>query len=293
MKTLKILALIAIASIVYSCGGGGGDKPNGPITPSVVSVTSVTLSKTAEELVIGNTLQLSATVSPSNATDKTVTWSSSNSTVASVSPTGLVTAKAEGSANIIASCGGKSATCKITVKKPAVAVSSVELDKSEITLDAEETYTLKATVKPDNATDKSVTWASSKTDVATVDNNGKVTGVNNGVASITASSGGKTASCKVTVVVKVKSISLSQTSASLKVGEAVTLSAKVKPDNATDKTVTWSTSDASIATVSNGVVTAKKIGTATITAKADDKSATCAITVVATGGHEGITEEDL
>lgn len=212
MKTPKILAVIAIATIVYSCGGGGGDKPDGPITPSVVSVTSVSVSKTAEELVIGNTLQLSATVSPSNATDKTVTWSSSNSTVASVSPTGLVTAKAEGSANITASCSGKSATCKITVKKPVIAVTSV---------------------------------------------------------------------------------TLSQTSASLKIGETVTLSATVKPDNATDKTVTWSsTSDGSVATVSNGVVTAKKIGTATITAKAGEKSATCAITVVTTGGHEGITEED-
>ena len=282
MKTLKILAIITIATIVYSCGGGGGDKPDGPITPSVVSVTSVTLSKTAEELVIGNTLQLSATVSPSNATDKTVAWSSSNSTVASVSPTGLVTAKAEGSANITASCGGKSATCKITVKKPAVAVTSVELDKSEITLDAEETYTLKATVKPDNATDKSVTWASSKTDVATVDNNGKVTGVNNGVASVTASSGGKSASCKVNVVVTVKSISLSQTSASLGVDETMTLTATVSPDNAADKTVTWSTSDGSVATVNHGVVTAKKIGTATITAKSGDKSATCSITVTAT-----------
>lgn len=282
MNTLKILAAIAIASVVYSCGGGGGDKPDGPITPSIVSVTSVTLSKTAEELVIGNTLQLTATVSPSNATDKTVTWSSSSTTIASVSPTGLVTAKTEGSANIIASCGGKSATCKITVKEPVVAVTSVELDKSEITLDAEETYTLKATVKPDNATDKTVTWASTKTDVATVDNNGKITGVNNGVASVTATSGGKSASCKVTVVVKVKLISLSQASATLGVDETVTLTATVSPDNAADKTVTWSTSDGSVASVSNGVVTAKKIGTATITAKAGDKSATCAITVIAT-----------
>ena len=284
MKTLKLLAVISLASIIYSCGGGGGDKPSsGTYTPPAnVAVSSVTLSKTSEELVIGNTLQLAATISPSNATEKNVTWSSSNTTVASVSPTGLVTAKAEGSSNITASCGGKSATCKITVKKPAVAVTSVELDKSEITLDAEESYTLKATVKPDNATDKTVTWASSKTDIATVDNNGKVTGINNGVASVTASSGGKTASCKVTVVVKVKSISLSQTSATLGVDETVTLTATVSPDNAADKTVTWSTSNGSVATVSNGMVTAKKIGTATITAKAGDKSATCAVTVAAT-----------
>ena len=92
----------------------------------------------------------------------------------------------------------------------------------------------------------------------------------------------------------ISSISLNQTSASLKVGETVTLTATVKPDDATDKTVTWSTSDASVATVENGVVTAKMIGTATITAKAGDKTATCAITVTSsvTGKHEGTSEED-
>ncbi len=94
----------------------------------------------------------------------------------------------------------------------------------------------------------------------------------------------------------ISSISLNQTSASLKVGETVTLTATVKPDDATNKTVTWSTSDASasVATVENGVVTAKMIGTATITAKAGDKTATCAITVTSsvTGKHEGTSEED-
>jgi|GEM_PF-2569089 len=285
MKVFRALVLIAVAAVVCSCGGGKEDKPDGPITPSVVAVSSVSLSKTEAELVVGNTLQLTATVSPSNATDKSVTWNSSNASVATVTPTGLVSAKAEGTANIMASCGGKSAICKLTVKKPVVAVASVELDKPEITLDAEETYTLKATVKPDNATDKTVTWASSKPDVATVDSNGKVTGVNNGVASVTATCCGKSASCKVTVVVKVKSITLSQASATISVGEdPLILTATVSPDNAADKTVTWSTNNASVATVSNGKVTAVTAGTATITAKAGDKSAICTVSV--TAGHE-------
>lgn len=202
MKPHCFLLVTTIALIACSCGGGGEDKPNGPITPANVAVTSVSLSKTSAELIIGNTLQLTATVSPSNASDKTITWSSSSSTVASVSPTGLVTAIAEGSSNITASCGGKSATCKLTVKKPTVAVTSVELDKTEITLEPEETYTLKATVKPDNATDKTITWASSKPDIATVDNNGKVTSVKEGSTTITAKSGEKTASCIVNVLSK-------------------------------------------------------------------------------------------
>ena len=94
--------------------------------------------------------------------------------------------------------------------------------------------------------------------------------------------------------ISVTSISLNESSVKLFCGTSYELIATVLPDSATDKSVSWSTSDASVATVDNGVVTAKKVGTATITAKAGDKSATCAITVAAnaSGGHEGITEED-
>lgn len=277
-KLFLILAYFAIAS----CGGGGGgDKPDGPITPDVVAVTSVTLSKTSQELEIGNTFQLTATVNPSNATNKHVDWVSSNSAVATVTPTGLVTAKSEGTANITATADGKSAVCKVTVKKPAVPVASVELDKTDVTLDAEETVILKATVKPDDATDKTITWASSNTSVATVDNNGKVTGIDNGTVNITATSGGKTATCKVTVIVQVKSITLDITSETIAVGkEPLTLTATVNPSNAADKTVTWTSSNPSVATVDRGAVTAVNSGTATITAEASGKTATCEITVI-------------
>ena len=128
--------------------------------------------------------------------------------------------------------------------------------------------------------------------MATV-SDGVVTAKKVGSATITAKAGDKTATCTVTVVATpVTSVTLNKTTASLKAGETVTLTATVKPDDATDRTVTWSTSDASVATVSDGVVTAKKVGSATITAKAGDKTATCTVTVVATGSHEGITEED-
>lgn len=257
------------------------DKSSGPVTPSVVSVTSVSISKTAADLEIGNTLQLTATVAPSNATDKTVTWASSNATVATVTPTGLVTAKAEGTANVTATAGGKSAACKVTVKKPVIPVSSVELDLTDITLDAGETKTLKATVNPDNATDKTVTWASTKSSVATVDNSGKVTGVDNGIASVTATSGGKSASCKVTVVVLVKSITLDKTSATItKEKDQLTLTPTITPANAADKSITWTSSKPEVATVSNGVVTAVSSGTTTITANASGKTATCEVTVI-------------
>ncbi len=194
----------------------------------------------------------------------------------------MVTAIAEGTSIITASAGGKSGTCTITVSKKVVEVSSIELNKTSASLKAGETVTLTATVKPDDATDKTVTWTTSDASVATVDN-GVVTAKKVGSATITAKAGDKSATCAITVVATpVTSVTLNKTSAQLKAGETVTLTATVKPDDATDKTVTWTTSNASAATVDNGVVTAKKVGSATITAQAGDKSANCSITVVTT-----------
>ena len=183
----------------------------------------------------------------------------------------------------------------MTVSKNVIAVTEVTLNKTELTLKEGESETLTATVKPDNATDKTVTWSTSDASIATVDANGKVTAVKEGTATITAKAGDKSATCKVTVsknVIAVTEVTLNKTELTLKEGESETLTATVKPDNATDKTVTWSTSDASIATVENGKVTAIKEGTATITAKVGDKSATCKVTVEQRGenGAEGNTE---
>ena len=257
-----------------------GDKTAScTITVIPTPVTSVTLSKTSASLKVGETVTLSATVNPSDATDKTVTWTTSDATVATVS-NGVVTAKNLGTATITAKAGEKTATCSITVIPTPV--TSVTLNKTSASLKVGETVTLTATVGPDDATDKTVTWTSSDATVASV-SNGVVTAKKIGTATITAKAGDMTASCTITVIpTPVTSVTLSKTSASLKVGETVTLAATVNPSDATDKTVTWTTSDATVATVSNGVVTAKKLGTATITAKAGDKTATCSITVIPT-----------
>ena len=248
-----------------------------------VPVTSVTIGQATAEMLIGETVQLSATVLPSDASDKTVSWASSKQSVATISNTGLVTAIAEGTSTITASAGEKSGTCTITVSNKDIEVSSVTLNKTSAQLKAGETVTLTATVMPDNATDKTVIWSTSDASVATI-SDGVVKAIKLGTATITAKAGDKSATCAITVVATtVTSVTLNKTSASLKVGEKVTLTATVKPNDATDKTVTWTTSNATVASVSNsGLVTAKKVGTATITAKAGDKSATCAITVVKT-----------
>ena len=268
-KLIACCCILGSAAIISSCHK----------KEKIVPVSSITISSTSAELIIGETLQLSATVSPSTATDKTVGWTSSNASIATVSPTGLVKAVAEGNCSITASCNGKIATCAITVKKPIIAVTSIELDKTDIIMYVGDEETLKATVKPDDATDKTITWGSSKTSVATVDNNGNVKAIADGVATITASCGGKTASCKVTVKTAVSSIELNETDIALYVGENASLIATVKPDNATDKTITWSSSNSNVATVDDsGLVKAIAAGSATITASCGGKSATCKVT---------------
>lgn len=253
------------------------------ITANEVVATGITLSKTTETIKVGSELTLTATVAPENTTNKTVTWTSSDSSVATVDANGKVTALKVGTATITATCGEAEANCAITVE--AVAVTGVTLDKTSATLGLNDTTTFVATVMPENATDKTVTWSSSDTSIATVDANGKVTAVKEGTVTITATCGDQKAEATVTVsasFVSVTSVTLNKTQAEIEVGKTDTLTATVKPDDATDKTVTWSSSDTSIATVdANGKVTAVKEGTVTITATCGDQTATCEITVKA------------
>lgn len=172
----------------------------------------------------------------------------------------------------------------VTVAPKVIAVTGIELDQSALALNVGETATLTATVTPDDATDKTVTWTSSDAAVATV-SNGVVTAVGAGEATITAKAGECTATCVVNVgVVSVTSITLNQSALDLFINEKDTLTATVTPDNATDKTVTWTSSDDTVATVSGGVVTAVGAGEATITAQAGEFSATCTVSVEADSG---------
>lgn len=171
----------------------------------VVKVTAVTLNKTSLKLEIGKAYALKATVKPSTATNKKVSFTSSNTKVATVTSAGKVTAKAAGTAKITVKAldgSKKLAVCTVTVVKPAVKVAAVTLNKGALTLHRGTTYALKATVKPATATNKSVTYTSSNTKVATVTSTGKVTALTTGTATITAKAldgSGKSATCKVTV----------------------------------------------------------------------------------------------
>ena len=158
------------------------------VTPAPIVVTSVTLAGcTDASLAIGRTRRLTATVLPEDATNRAVTWTSSNNNFATVDNNGLVTAVATGTATITVTTadGGKTKTCVVTVYEPAVPVTDVRLNENEIVLFVGNNETLIATVAPANATNQNVTWSSSNSNIATVDNNGRVTAVALGTATIT------------------------------------------------------------------------------------------------------------
>lgn len=259
-------------------------------TTGVVPVESVTLNK--EDYTfnsIGNTIYLTATVLPSDATNKEIDWSSDNEVVATVNQYGKVTANGNGTATItvITKDQGKTATCVITV---AQWVTEIILNETTLTLTEGETENLSvSSIAPDNANDKSVTWNSSDESVATVDASGKVTAISKGRATITAlanDNSGVAATCDVTVKpYYTTSVSLNNSSLSLIVGETALLTATVTitPDKVSDKTVTWTTSNEDVATVDqDGKVTGVSKGAATIYATANDGSgvsASCALNV--------------
>ena len=164
-----------------------------------VAVESVTIEPDTLTLATGTARKLTATVTPSNATDKTVTWQSSNDWVAEVDDDGTVRAVGTGSATIYAQAGDKTATCRVTVKNILVEVERVTLSEETLTLMYGETATLTATVEPDNADENTAMWSSSDTAVATMDENGTVTAVGIGTATIYAQAGNKRAACLVTV----------------------------------------------------------------------------------------------
>ena len=187
-----VLATIAISS-VFSCQQ----------EPEEIRVASISLSKSTLELTVGGQASLDATISPDNATNKKIRWSSSKESVATVTPDGIVEAVSAGTAFITATSddSGVNAKCEITVKDKVISVTGIALNKTSLSLTVEEVFTLEATITPDNATSKEISWASDNEAVVTVSSAGVVKALRVGTASITATTvdQGKSASCAVTV----------------------------------------------------------------------------------------------
>ena len=251
-----------------------------------VPVTGINIVQSDVELDVGKTSELWAGIIPSNATNKSVQWTSSDPSVVTVTD-GVLVAKGEGTATITAKTvdGGFTASVSVTVKKASepqkVSVTAVSLNKSTLSLKVGESSTLRATISPSDATDKGVIWTSNRTSVATVSSSGVVTGKAAGTAVITVrtNDGGKTSTCNVTVTsnpepggeINVSQISISPSSATLAVGGTRQFSVTITPANATNQGVSWSSSNTSVASVnSDGLVTAKAEGQATITVTSKD-----------------------
>lgn len=253
-------------------------KDNDAQIKVVVPATGITVDKTATTIVKGATDKLTATLVPADA-NGTITWSTSDSSVATVSSDGTVTAVKNGTATVTAKCGDLSAQTKVTIINPLKAITITGTTHS---IKKGQTTQLGLTYDPADTTDSvAATWTSSNTSVATVSKTGLVTALKDGSTTIKATVGNVSSTYDIAVKeVKLTEIKMEE-KALIHKGDTKALTVEYTPaDTTDDKTVAWSSSDSTVASVdNNGIVTAVKPGSAVITAKVGNYQATCAVTV--------------
>ena len=263
------------------------------VSETDVPVQSVTINAPNKTLKVGETSQLSAIITPHNATARDVTWSSNSDSVSVEASTGKITAVKQGTATITATVGGKNATCEIQVTD-TIPVTEIKLNTTQLTMKANETTQLLVSVTPDNATNAKVTWQSNNPTFVEVERDtGWITAKQKTtnpvtITATTADGSNKTATCQVTVTeaagtaVPVTSVTVLPKTLELDVAQEQLLSFEIQPMNATNKKVTWSSSSTDVTVDQTGLVRAVKAGgRATITATTADgqKTDTCTVTV--------------
>lgn len=265
---------------------------------SSVLITSLTLNKSELALNVGDEETLTVTGTPSNATNKTLLWTSSNPEVASVNSSGRIIAASKGTTVVRAEStdgSGKYVSCVVTVNN--IQILNVYLDKSSLDLSEGDTASIVATVYPTNATTKNLKWTSSNTSVATVDSKGNiVAGSTKGYSIITAAAtdgSGKFAECVVLSKPKVHITGITinyGASLDLLANDSTYLKATILPANASVQSVVWTSSNTAIATVdaSTGLLKGLALGEATITATADGKTTAIKINVTNTEFNYGV-----
>lgn len=273
------VGLCILLLMAYAC-----KKDNN--TVKIVVAQEVKLSKTSIKLIEGETAELTASILPIEVTDKVLLWKSKDEAIATVVD-GVVTAIKAGETEILASTNnGIKALCKISIEKKIYSVESVSLNKVTLAIDVEDAEDLVASIFPENADNKNVKWTSSDINVAYVIK-GYVRGVSEGKATITVTTedGSKTAKCEVTVtqpIIDVVSISLNASEATVLEENKIMFTAEILPKDATNKNITWTSSDEAIASIdSEGMLTGLKAGETTVTATTEDgnKTASCMVTV--------------
>lgn len=277
--------------VVIKCTSDDGGYQATCIVTVKEPVASMSLNYTSYKLGIGKKITLKATITNSNASNKGVTWSSSNSKIATVNSSGKVTGKKVGKCTIkaVANDGsGMSATCSIRVVKR---VTKITLNKKTASIFTGKSFKLKKTIKPKTATIKSVKWSSSDKEVATVDKSGNVLGISPGIARITVTANdgsGKSAACLVTVKEKIVStgITAAKSEVTIAIGTAANVAFTVEPSDSTDK-VKYISDNSNVASVNaRGKIYGKAIGSATIYATTSSgSSATIDVYVVGLNRH--------
>lgn len=276
---------------------------------TVRTAQSVLITGKSNQYIVGKSYQLQGLVFPLNATNKNVTWESSDDSIATIDKNGLLKILKEGTVMIKCNSEDGYAYSSITFttsktgstkpEDPTVLVSKIEIKGVTNNLKVEDSVQLQAIVSPTNATNKNVNWKSETPDIATIDSSGKLTIVGKGEAIITCESEDK--ACKTTIsfstlakedekpsIIKVSKISVPELEQLLSIGDVKQLTTKITPENATNKKVTWETSNSDIAEITaTGRLTIKKAGKVDITVSATDGSGVKAIY------HLTIPEKDV
>jgi uncharacterized protein YjdB len=263
------------------------------VVVTYIPVTGITLDKAAATILLGSNLQLTATVSPSNATYRSYTWSSDSPYVASVDQTGLVRSIAPGSANIkVTTIDGFTATCYVFVATPA---SRITISPAAVSIDAGTSLLLLATVEPFNVSDANVVWSSSNPEIVTVNQGGQITAVGSGrtvtITARAADGSGVTGTCTVYVPpVLTTGVKLNKNTLALLNGQSERLIATVLPTTAANKNVKWTSNSPYVLTVDNtGLITTIGAGSGIVTVETEDGGFTDTCYVLVTVPVTGIT----
>lgn len=285
-QTGKVVAVSDGSTYIAINTADGNKRDSVMVIVDITPATPLLINKAQNSVVQGESLPLNFTSKPQEVDDQKLTWISRNTSIATVSNYGVVSAVSVGSTYIVAQTSDAKHKDSVQITVVARPVTGVSINEEDFSIAKGATKQLTYIVTPDNATNKEVSWRSLNTSVATVDNNGLVAavGVGNAYIVVMTADGGLEDRVLITVEEPVTGISISPENLSIFVGYTSQLSYSIEPSNATNKVVKWSSSNPSVATVSeNGLVTAVAVGSTQITATtvSGSKQASAAINVLA------------
>lgn len=247
-----------------------------------IPITSIKMDSYKETILLNETKRLQINISPSNASNQNLIYYTSNPSIVSITPKGEITGKKVGISYITITAPGTTLNIIMSVSvSDKIPLTSISLPQN-IAINELSTYTLTPTYTPSNATDKKITWKSSDETIATISNNGLITAKKPGTVTIKAISieGSKEAICKLTVISPpIESIKFENETKTIYVGDKITLKTISTPENTTINNPIWNSSDETVATISDGIITAVSPGTTIITISNEDATITATATI--------------